>query len=330
MANACIMQFEMTRADPAPNIDARTIAAHHAREACRLDAQSAEAWATLGFVLDRMGESLDARAALRRAVTLEPDNWRHHLRLAYVSWGEERLRAAHRALALLPDFPLAHWLAATVLVARQVLPEAEREIEAGLAAQAAGASRFNAVGLNWMLGLIRLARDDFAEALDQFERELSCETGNQLYARECAANTWYAIGALRLRQQRPADARRAFECALERIPIHPLAQVGFAAAGSPDRESQRDQGDQKGQASSATRTGSRVGPALAFEAVLGQAARLALTGNHAEAARIVDDLLTAAPPGNAAWLLPIEPLLHVAARPDCWARPLARLRNRAA
>ena len=29
-----------------------------------------------------------------RAVALEAENWRHHLRLAYVAWGEERLRAA--------------------------------------------------------------------------------------------------------------------------------------------------------------------------------------------------------------------------------------------
>ena len=34
--------------------------------------------------------------------------------------------------------------------------------------------------------------------------------------------------------------------------------------------------------------------------------------------------------GNAGWLLPIEPLLHVTARPDIWARVLAHLRNRAA
>ena len=73
--------------------------------------QSAEAWATLGFVLDRTGDHVDAVAASRRAVTLEPDNWRHHFRLAFVTWGEERLRAARRTLALFPGFPLAHWLA---------------------------------------------------------------------------------------------------------------------------------------------------------------------------------------------------------------------------
>ena len=48
-----------------------------------------------------------ALAAMRRAVSLEPDNWRHYFRLSYVSWGEERLRAARRTLALLPGFPLA-------------------------------------------------------------------------------------------------------------------------------------------------------------------------------------------------------------------------------
>ena len=61
LANACVMQFEMTRADPAPDAAALALATHHAREACRLDPQSGEAWATLGFVLDRTGDHLDAR-----------------------------------------------------------------------------------------------------------------------------------------------------------------------------------------------------------------------------------------------------------------------------
>jgi DNA-binding winged helix-turn-helix (wHTH) protein len=121
LANACIMQFEMTRADEHPDIAALETATQHAREACRLAPEYGEAWATLGFVLDRTGRRLDALAASRRAITLEPDNWRHYLRLAYVGWGEERLRAAHRTLALLPGFALAHWLIATVHVARHAL-----------------------------------------------------------------------------------------------------------------------------------------------------------------------------------------------------------------
>ena len=113
LANACVMQFEMTRTDATPEVATLATAAHHAREACRLEPSYGEAWATLGFGPDRMGRRVDALAASRRAVTLEPDNWRHSFRLAYVSWGEERLRAAHRTLALLPGFPMAHWLAAT-------------------------------------------------------------------------------------------------------------------------------------------------------------------------------------------------------------------------
>ena len=324
LANACVMQFEMTRADPAPDAAALALAAHHAREACRLDPQSGEAWATLGFVLDRTGDSLDARAALKRAVTLEPDNWRHHFRLSFVSWGEERLRAAHGTLMLLPDFPLAHWLAATVHVARQVLSEAERELAAGLTPQASeptGGSRFSPVALHWLLGLIHLARGDQTRALEEFKRELSFEHAGQLYARECAANTWYAIGALRLRQGQRVDARAAFAHAIERVARHPMAHVGLVAAGSLDRIAPPPVDTDTGQSGRRT-------PAV--DAAVFRAARLVVAGAHTEAADIVDDALTSAGAGNAGWLLPIEPLLHVAAHPDIWARALAHLRNRAA
>ena len=320
LANACVMQFEMTRADPQPDAAALALAARHAREACRLDSQSAEAWATLGFVLDRVGQSLDARAAVKRATTLEPDNWRHEFRLAFVSWGEERLRAAHRALALLPDFPLAHWFAATVHVARQALPQAERELGLGLSAPAdASSSRFGAVALHWMLGLIHLAGGDEAAALQQFERELALEHGKHLYGRECAANTWYAIGAVRLRQGQTSDAKAAFEKALERVAAHPLAQIAIAAAS----------------AGTATAPENIVAPSArertsAADTALCRAVQLVLARSHDEAARVMDDALAAAPAGNAAWFLPIEPLLNLSARPECWARPLARLRNRAA
>jgi DNA-binding winged helix-turn-helix (wHTH) protein len=322
LANACVMQFEMTRADAAPDVAALAVAADHAREACRLDPQSGEAWATLGFVLDRAGDRLDARAAATRAVTLEPDNWRHRFRLSYVSWGDERLRAAHQTLTLLPDFALAHWLAATVHVARQALGEAERELAAGLAAPVGrpiGGSRFGAVALHWLLGLIYLARGDEARALEEFERELSDANAGQLYARECAANTWYAIGALRLRQGSRTEASAAFLRAIEHVPAHPMARVGLAAGGSSDPG-----------APPAVEAGGEAGRRTSpIDAAVWQAAQLVVRGAHAEAARVVDDALAAAPPGNAAWLLPIEPMLQVAAHPEVWARALARVRNHA-
>jgi tetratricopeptide (TPR) repeat protein len=324
LANACVMQFEMTRADPEPDGAALETAAFHAREACRLDAQSAEAWATLGFVLDRSGHRADALAAARRAVTLEPDNWRHFLRLSYVSGGEEWLRAARRTLALLPGFPMAHWLAATVHVARQALNEAERELEAGISlqnSQSAG-SRFGGIALHWLLGLICMSRGDERRALDEFARELEGEAAGHLYARECCANTWYAIGALHLRRGRRDEAREAFARALERIAAHPLARVGLAAAGAADRARGRSSIDALGP------RGEGIEPA-SFDAALCQSAALVVGGRTAEAARRVADALAAAPEGNAGWLLPLEPLLDVAAAPGEWAIALARLRNRA-
>jgi DNA-binding winged helix-turn-helix (wHTH) protein len=321
LANACVMQFETTRADPAPDTAALAIAAHHAREACRFDPRSGEAWATLGFVLDRTRDRADALAASKRAVTLEPENWRHHFRLSFVGWGEDRLHAAHRTLALLPHFPLAHWLAATVHVARGALHEAERELTAALAVPA-GQARFTSVALHWLLGLILLGRGEEAHALDEFEQELSSENAGHLYARECCANTWYAIGALKLRQERPAEAAAAFHHALERVATHPMARVGLAAASSPDTISfMAPVLDAAAEAAG--------GPPPSIEASLVRAACLAVSGSHAEAARIVANAMAGAPAGNAGWLLPIEPLLNVKAQPDVWTPALAHLRNRA-
>jgi DNA-binding winged helix-turn-helix (wHTH) protein len=324
LANACAMQYEMTRADREPDSGALEMAAHHAREACRLDAQSAEAWATLGFVLDRTGPRTDALAAARRAVTLEPDNWRHFVRLSYVSWGEERLRAARRTLALLPGFPMAHWLAATVHVARQAIDEAERELEAGISVQGSQqpGARFGGVALHWLLGLTCMARGDDRRALAEFERELAGEAGGHLYARECCANTWYAIGALHLRRGRRDEARAGFSRALERIAAHPMARIGLAAADQP--------GDNGGLPPDA-RTGDRAAPgARAFDLALCRSAALVLGDRAPEASQLIVDALTVAPEGNAGWLLPIEPLLHVQSAPASWAVALLRLRSRAA
>lgn len=325
LANARAFEYEMTRADREPDLPALADAERHARAACRLDLHYGEAWATLGFVLDRLGRGDDAKAALRRAVTLEPDHWRHHLRLAYASWGEERLRAAHRALMLMPGFPMAHWLVATVHVARQAFFDAARELATGLAtpqADAAGAARFGAVGLHWLSGLLELRGDEDELALDAFRRELAGEQSGRLYARECCANTHYAIGALHLRRGHVAAAVEAFDRALGLLPQHPLALVCRAAAlagrDTPRRlTASLDLLDVAGRAASS-------------EAALARAALLALQGRHGEAAEGLGRALDAAPPGAFAWPLPIEPILHVAAHPEPWAPVLARLRSRAA
>jgi DNA-binding winged helix-turn-helix (wHTH) protein len=330
LANACIMQFEMTRSDEHPDIAALTSAAHHAREACRLDAQHGEAWATLGFVLDRAGQRVDALAASRRAITLEPDNWRHHFRLAYVSWGEERLRAAHRTLAVLPGFPLAHWLAATVHVARQVLDEAERELAAGIAGEV-GQVRFSAVALHWLRGLVCLASGHEERALQEFECELTREASGHLYARECCANAWYAIGALHLKRRRLDLAQAAFAHALTRVPTHRMARLGAEAAGGSEVPGFRSS-EVPGFRSSEVpgfRGSENAAQSRPVDEAIFRAAACVLAGATTDAARIVEEALTRAAPGSAGWTLPIEPLLRVNDAPDLWQTALARMRARA-
>jgi hypothetical protein len=56
----------------------------------------------------------------------------------------------------------------------------------------------------------------------------------------------------------------------------------------------------------------------------------ALAGDHARAARVVEEALSGAAPGSAGWILPIEPLIGVGAHAALWAGALAQLRNRAA
>jgi DNA-binding winged helix-turn-helix (wHTH) protein/Flp pilus assembly protein TadD len=308
MANACALTFESTRAHAAPDVEVLRHAVHHAREGCRLDPSSGEAWSTLAFVLHRSGGTAEAIAAARKAVTLDAGNWHHDLRLAFVSWGEERLRAAHRVLTLCPGLALAYWFAATVLVARQAFDAALEALHAGCASQDAQrteSGRFKAVGLHLLHGLVLAARGNEEGALEEFARELEFEGDGQLYARECSANTWYAIGAIHLRNGRREDANAAFREALNRVPGHPLAAVMCGAMPQ----------------SSATNN---------VDVAMAAAAALVLDGKHGDAARLCGAALVQAEPGPAGWILPVEPLLNPLGHPDAWARTLAILRDRAA
>jgi DNA-binding winged helix-turn-helix (wHTH) protein len=93
LANGYLLQYERTRFGSAPDrkLLARAMAA--ARQASTLDPSLGEAWAVLGYLLCAAGKTDEGQAAARRATALEPENWRHHYRLAYGAWGEERLRA---------------------------------------------------------------------------------------------------------------------------------------------------------------------------------------------------------------------------------------------
>lgn len=321
LANARVFAFEATRADACPDIASLHAAGAHAREACRLAADWGEAWATLAFTLHRL-DPQQAAAAARRAVTLEPDNWRHHLRLAYVSWGEERLRAAARTLTLLPGQAMAHWLVATVHVARQGLDAAATALEASGAAQDAQADgdRFATVGAHWLRGLVRLRQGDRRTAREAFERELTFERAGHIYAREACAAAWCALGALALRDRDAVRANAAFDQALTRIPELPLALAGRLSASPAERPAIAPV--------LAARLDALRALGAATDAAIVDAVRLTAVGGSAQAAAAVLDALRQAHRGSAGWSLPVDPLLDTTG-PE-WAPVLALLGSRAA
>ncbi|MEP6918792.1 MAG: tetratricopeptide repeat protein, partial [Acidobacteriota bacterium] len=305
--------FEATRTDAEPHVEALQVASVHAHHACRLDPDLAEAWATLGFILERTGERDDALSALTGSVALEPDNWLHLVRLAAASWGQRRIDAARRALAECPQLPVAHWLAASVYVARGTLDKAGHEVHAGLemiAAEARGSARFSTVAFHWMAGLLCLAREAPDDAVAAFDRELALEARGHLYARECAANTWYAKGACLLRLGHRDAARAAFGEAISRVPLHPMAHAGLAIANH-------------------TTDTVLTGAPLSVDHAFAGAALLVGRGDARAAAGLIEAALATAPPGSAGWLLPIEPLIHVGHAPEAWRPALAALHLRA-
>jgi hypothetical protein len=61
---------------------------------------------------------------------------------------------------------------------------------------------------------------------------------------------------------------------------------------------------------------------------MARAIAMARGNRHAEAAQIYKDTLAAGTP-NAGWILPVEPVLHAAARPDLWRPVLTIVQQRA-
>ena len=314
IANASVMLFESAKFDGARDPVILQQAEHHAREACRLDPSSGDPWSTLAFVLHLTGNSRDAVAAAHTAIALERDDWRHYLSLAFVSWGEERLRAARKLSNLCPGLALAHWLAATVFIARQAFDAALTELRAGCAVQDAqrkDTGRFNIVGLHLLHGQVLAAQGLIDEALQEFDRELASQDEGHIYAQECYANCWYSIGAIRLRQRQQEEAESALQKALALAPCHALAAVAMTAV-SPIADV------------IALPAGSNP-----VDATIINAAAIALGGNAIDAARVCGEAIAHTGSGCAGWVLPIDPLLQPTAHRDEWAQTLAMLRDRA-
>jgi DNA-binding winged helix-turn-helix (wHTH) protein/Tfp pilus assembly protein PilF len=328
LASAELASYEGTRSDHTPAHDVLTRAIDHARRAVAIDDTIAESHATLALVLASAWKTSEAVQAARRAVRLEPANWRHFFRLGHASWGSERLHAAATTLALYPDFAFAHFQTAMVHVARGHLRDAETVLRQGAAVQDRQldrGDRYPALGLHWLLGLVRLAQDDFDEALREFERESALAQPHRLYGREFQRDAVHARGACLLRMGRHGDAAACFEQALhldsDYAPSHFGLLLVARATGARDR------------AESTTRTLQEIVTSLQrgrpVKAALVGSQMLVADGRFVEASAALCSLLDSAPPGHAGWTLPIEPFFAEALQHEAFAAVATRLADRA-
>lgn len=308
LANAEFASYESTRADERPARALLDRAIAHGRQAVQLDGTLAEAHGTLALILVSAQDAAGAIKSARRAVALEPGNWRHLFRLGHASWGEERLRAGAATLALYPDFAFAYFQSAMVHVARGQLTEAERVLRHGAAIQdrqIGRGERYPALGLHWLLGLVRLAQDDVRDAIDEFDRECALAAPHRLYGREYSMHAHIGRGAALSRAADRAGAARCFNAALALYPRHPLAEAGLAVAEG------------------------RPFDVDAIVDPLTCAIAMGALGRTDEAAALIARVLDEAPPGLTGWWLPAEPLLWQSVDNTALTVALRRVADRA-
>ena len=306
LATAEFASYESTRSDNVPARELLDRAIGHARRAVELDDGLAEAHGTLALILVSAWDTPSAIHAARRAVALEPGNWRHLFRLGHASWGEERLRAGAATLALYPDFAFAFFQSAMVHVARGRLAEAERVLRHGAAVQdrqIARGERYPALGLHWLLGLVRLREGDIADALHEFAREEELAQPERLYGREFAMHARLSRGCAHLEAARPDAAIDEFRAALALYPDQPQSEIGLARAYGAlgRRDSARVSLD---RAQGIVGALDRAKP---IEAAMVRAQIHAVQGNVAALSETLGRMLDDAPPGFAGWTIPVEP-----------------------
>ena len=319
LASAELASYESTRSENRPARELLDSAAAHARRAIELDERLAEAHGSLAMILVGAWDTAGAIRAARRAVALEPDNWRHLFRLGHATWGDERLRAGTATLALYPDFAFSYFQTAMVHVARGHLAEAERVLQHGTAVQdrqIARGERYPALGLHWLLGLVRLAQEDAEEALEEFERERELAEPHRLYGREYSMYALLGRGSALVRSDRSADAAEAFRGALALYPEHPLALIGAAVATG-------------GSFARAEKAIAAMVEAKPVQAGIARGALLAVQGDAGGSAAALDAVISTAPPGFAGWQVPVLPMFREVAETTALRAVFERLAERA-
>ena len=328
LGNARFFQHEMSRARNQPDGALLARAIDHVRRAIELERDLAEAHATLAFILVSAGRSVEALAAARRAVALEPGYWGNQFRLAHAAWGDERLQAVGRTMELYPDFPFAHFEAAMVHIARGMLDRAESTLREGTIVQDRQAhmkQRYPARGLHWLLGIVRLARGDAAEALLEFDREIVPGVG-QLYGPEFAMNAHDGAGFAHLASSDPGAAVERFRQALGLFPEHARSLVGLGGALRADGEAVAADAAfaRASSAIEALRRGGRGG-----EAAMAEALQHAVRGRQEDAIGALHKLLDKAELSFSGWTIPVEPLLAPLRQTPAFQGVLSKLAERA-
>jgi tetratricopeptide (TPR) repeat protein len=301
----------------------------HARRAIEIDADLAEAHSTLGFVLASTDRHTgEAVAAARRALALEPGNWRHLFRLGMAAWGEERVGCLQAVVAQYPTLPYAYLGLAMVRIARRDLQAADRLLQTGVSTPSRsgpGDTRFPASGLHGLRGLIRLAGGEAAKAKAAFDRELESK-GSHLFAEESARDAFDGQGHVCLSEGDAAGAASMFEAALSRYPDHARSLVGLAAAC---RRMGADARADQAMAQALRSIEDLRAHGRESDAVLASAAWHAEAGRPADATTMLMEFLKAAPPGSAGWLLPVDPFLASLRQQAAFNDVLALLADRA-
>jgi len=328
LANAEFVAYEMSRGTRAPNIRALRSGVDHARHAIDLDPGLAEAHATLSFLLTSDLKFDESRRAARQAVMLEPDSWRHQYRLGHALWGEPRLRALARALALYPQFAYARFEMAMVHVARGDFETALEIVHQGAGEQdrqTTSADRYPAVGFHYLLGALRAARGEYERAIIEFDMEVDQAGQRRLYRAEYGASALVWRGFASLELGRVQDAVDAFQSALTYVDSHPRALLGLYMArtrqGSADASRHREQAE--------VTIASMRRPDRTAEWSYATAFGAAAAGDRDQAIRILSQLLDSLLPSYVAWTIPIEPLFLGLRNEPGFEQVLARLAERA-
>lgn len=328
LANAEFVAYEMSRTTRAPNFRSLRSGIDHARHAIHLDADLAEAHATLSFLLTSAVKFDEARRSAQQAVSLEPDNWRHQYRHGHALWGDARLRALQHALSLYPQFAYARFEMAMVHVARGDFDTALDIVQQGAGEQdrqTRTADRFPAVGFHYLLGALRGARGDYEGAIAEFDHEVEQAGQRRLYRAEYGASalTWRGYASLEL--GRIDDAAEAFHAAFGYVDGHPRANLGLSIArgrqDKPDAARYRDQ--------ARLVIASMQRPDRSIEWLYATAYEAAANGQPAEAIATLGRLLDSVPPSYIAWTIPIEPLFLGLRGEPGFEQLLGRLAERA-